>query len=67
MATREFSDTLRCSEGGAVEGGAVDKGSEVKQARHSHWGMTNPVCTQEHSGTQEQRRVGKDSKAQAED
>lgn len=40
-------------------GGEVDKGSEVKQARHSHWGMTNPVCTQEHFSTQERRRVGK--------
>lgn len=74
MATREFSDTLRCSEGGAVveEGrgearkgeGRVDKGSEVKQARHSHWGMTNPVCTQNHFSTQEQRCVGKASEAQ---
>lgn len=23
-------------------------GSKVKQARHTHWGMTNPVCTQTH-------------------
>lgn len=84
MATREFSDTLRCSEeggggrcgGGRGEGkseeggrvrGEVDKGPEVKQARHSHWGMTNPVCTQDHSSTQEQRCVGKVSKAQIKD
>lgn len=48
-------------------GGEVDKGPEVKQARHSHWGMTNPVCTQDHSSTQEQRCVGKVSKAQIKD
>lgn len=33
--------------GGRVGGGGR-QGSEVKQARHSHWGMTNPVCTQTH-------------------
>ena len=63
MATKEFSDTLRCKEtskggrvgggwwagGGGTQGwwwwwGGGGQGSEVKQARHSHWGMTNPVC-----------------------
>lgn len=48
--------------GGLVKGGGeADEGSEVKQARHSHWGMTNPVCTQE------QRCVGKVSKAQTQE
>lgn len=28
------------------------QGSEVKQARQSHWGMTNPVCTQNHFSLQ---------------
>lgn len=23
-------------------------GSEVKRARHTHWGVTNPVCSQNH-------------------
>lgn len=65
MATREFSDTLRCKEtlqGGRVGGGrwaggggtqgwwwwwcwvGGRQGSKVKQARHSHWCKTNPVC-----------------------
>lgn len=30
------------------EGEGGKEGSKLKQARHTHWGMTNPVCTQTH-------------------
>lgn len=42
--------------GWGLEGGGIQEkgwrgsrqGSRVKQTRHTHWSMTNPVCTQTH-------------------
>lgn len=48
MATREFSDALRCEEERQVGEEGERQRSEVKHARHTHWAVTNPVCTQTH-------------------